>query len=279
MNFLATMGSFFKPLLPRELKLYLPEKQTTNYAINSASATRKVVLLDGCAQQALTPGTNAAIRFVLDKLSIQVLELPGEKCCGALQYHLDFQEDAFDKARRNIDSMLEMLDAGADTIISSASGCGTFLKEYDKLLASDENYSAKAKRVVAHIKDISEMFSAAELELLKTNIPAESKMAFHCPCTLMHGQGLNGHVTGVLTKLGFKLTDVNEAHICCGSAGTYSITQKAMSHKLRKRKIDNLEHGDPAAIATANIGCQLHLGQATDKKVKHWIEYVAEALQ
>ena len=183
---------------------------------------------------------------------------------------------ALDRARTNIDAWWPAIEAGAEAIVQTASGCGAFVKEYGHLLSDDPAYAAKATRVSALAKDLVEVLRDAPLESL--HLRADKRVAFHCPCTLQHAQKLGGAVEDVLTRVGFELTSVPDGHLCCGSAGTYSLTQPELSRQLRDRKLDALESGRPQVIATANIGCQMHLDGARRTPVTHWIELVADAI-
>ncbi|WP_250536917.1 glycolate oxidase subunit GlcF [Caballeronia sp. AZ10_KS36] len=237
---------------------------------------RRMLILEGCAQQSLSPNTNAATARVLDRLGISIEAVSEAGCCGAVDYHLDAQAAGLDRARRNIDAWWPKIEAGADAIIQTASGCGAFIKEYGHLLRDDAAYADKARRVSELARDISEVLAALPLERL--SVKPEKRVAFHCPCTLQHAQKLGGSVEGVLARLGFALTSVPDAHLCCGSAGTYAFTQPELSRQLRDNKLDALESGKPDVIATANIGCQTHLGGAGRTTVRHWIEIVDEAI-
>ena len=213
---------------------------------------------------------------MLDRLGISVSGAPQAGCCGATDYHLNAQEAGLARARRNIDAWWPAVEAGAEAIVQTASGCGAFVKEYGHLLRDDPAYAARAERISAMTRDLVEVLAAEPLDALRA--AAGRRIAFHCPCTLQHAQKLGGAVEGVLQRLGFDLTSVPDAHLCCGSAGTYSITQPALAESLRKNKLDALESGRPEVIATANIGCQTHLDGAGRTAVRHWIELVEEAL-
>lgn len=234
-----------------------------------------MLLLEGCVQTGLSPNTNAAAARVLDRLGISVTAVREAGCCGALDYHLDTRDTGLERARRNIDAWWPALEDGAEAIVQTASGCGAFVKDYGHLLAGDPRYAAKARRVSELARDLVEVLRDEPLERL--GIRADLRLAFHCPCTLQHAQKLGGAVEEVLARLGFQLTAVPDAHLCCGAAGTYSITQPALSRRLRDNKLDALESGQPPLIATANIGCQVHLDGAGRTPVRHWIELV-EAL-
>jgi glycolate oxidase iron-sulfur subunit len=233
-------------------------------------------MLEGCVQPGFAPNTNAAAARVLDRLGISVVPAREAGCCGAVDFHLNAQDTGLDRARRNIDAWWPAIEAGAEAIVQTASGCGAFVKEYGFVLRDDPAYAAKAARVSALAKDLVEVLRAEPLE--KLGIRGDKRLAFHCPCTLQHAQKLGGAVEGVLSRLGFDLTPVPDSHLCCGSAGTYSLTQPELSRKLRDNKLDALESGKPELIVTANIGCQTHLDGAGRTPVRHWIEIVEEAL-
>lgn len=223
-----------------------------------------------------SPNTNAATARVLDRLGISVIAVPEAGCCGAVDFHMNAQEDGLNRARNNIDAWWPMIEQGVEAIIQTASGCGAFVKEYGYVLRNDPAYADKAKCVSELAKDLVEVMRKEPLETL--GILSGKKLAVHCPCTLQHAQKLGGAIEDVLKRLGFNLTAVSEGHLCCGSAGTYSLTQPEISMALRNRKLDALEKGKPESIVTANIGCQTHLASAGKTPVHHWIELVDEAL-
>ncbi|EPL06999.1 glycolate oxidase subunit GlcF, partial [Pseudomonas sp. CF161] len=227
-------------------------------------------------QPGLSPNTNAATARVLDRLGIGIRPVPQAGCCGAVDYHLDAQAAGLDRARRNIDAWWPLLENGAEAIVQTASGCGAFIKDYGHLLAHDPHYAAKAERVSAMARDLVQVLGAEPLEQL--GVHGEQRLAFHCPCTLQHAQKLGGAVEAVLVRLGFNLTAVPDSHLCCGSAGTYSLTQPELARQLRDNKLSALESGQPDVIVTANIGCQTHLDGAGRTPVRHWIELVDGAL-
>jgi glycolate oxidase iron-sulfur subunit len=236
-----------------------------------------MLVLEGCAQPSLSPNTNAATARVLDKLGITLVRAASAGCCGAVSYHLSAQDEGLDYMRRNIDAWWPHIEQGAEAIVMTASGCGAMIAEYGHLLAHDPAYAGKAARVSALMKDISEIIAAEKakmVKLLESSVlsPQSSKLAFHAPCSLQHGLKMKGTVEVLLTDLGFDLTPVADSHLCCGSAGTYSILQPALSLRLLKNKIAALTAGAPTAIVTANIGCQSHLQSATGLPVMHWIE-------
>jgi glycolate oxidase iron-sulfur subunit len=270
------LGQRVSALLPTALARKLP-RSSAPVAWPQRSHARRMLVLDGCAQPSLSPNTNAAAARVLDRLGIELQCSAAAGCCGALSHHLDAQDEALDQIRRNIDVWWPAIDNGIEAIVMTASGCGVMVADYGRLLAHDPAYAEKAARVSALSKDISEII-AAELHALKTLLAkarhehTDKAIAFHPPCTLQHGLKMKGQVESLLVDLGFKLTPVADTHLCCGSAGTYSILQPALSQQLLANKIKALSAGKPAAIVTANIGCQSHLQSATALPVTHWIE-------
>jgi glycolate oxidase iron-sulfur subunit len=240
---------------------------------------RRVLMLDNCVEPALTPATVDATLRVLGALGIEALQPAGGGCCGAISQHLAAPDEAKGFMRRNIDAWWPLIAPedgapAAEAILVTASGCGAVVKEYGWLLRDDPEYAAKAARVSALACDLSELLSAEDLARLPS--PGErglpQRIAFHPPCTLQHGQGLMGRVETLLRAAGFELTPVRDAHSCCGSAGTYSILQAGLAERLRSDRLAALQAGEPALIATANVGCQTHLAAAAGVPVRHWIE-------
>lgn len=280
---LLKLGQLARPLLPGALKQKVPAEITPAKPWPATVHARKMLVLEGCVQPGLSPNTNAAAARVLDRLGISLVRAPGAGCCGAVSFHLSAQDEALETMRRLIDAWWPHIEQGAEAIVITASGCGVMVKDYGHALARDPAYTAKAKRVSALTKDISEIITAegAKLKQLSTQHSAlgtQRRVAFHPPCTLQHGLKLKGAVESLLTDLGYELTAVPDAHLCCGSAGTYSILQPELSRQLLANKIANLTRESPAAILTANIGCQAHLQGATDLPVRHWIEALEENL-
>lgn len=273
---LTQVGQVFRPLVPASLKNKLPRTFSASKPRPAPRHARRVLMLEGCVQPGLAPNTNAATARVLDRLGISVTPIHEAGCCGAVDYHLNAQAQGLQRARQNIDAWWPAIELGAEAIVQTASGCGAFVKDYGHLLAQDPAYAEKAQRVSTLAKDLVEVLGAEPLEQL--GVHADTRLAFHCPCTLQHAQKLGGAVERVLTRLGFSLTAVPDSHLCCGSAGTYSITQPALSKQLRDNKLNALESGKPQVIVTANIGCQTHLDGAGRTPVRHWIELVEEAL-
>ena len=273
---LCRTGQALRPMLPAALKCKLPAQVTAPGVRPAPRHGRRVLLLEGCVQPALSPNTNAAAARVLDRLGISVEPIREAGCCGAVEYHLNAQAQGLDRARRNIDAWWPAIEAGAEAIVQTASGCGAFVRDYGHLLEADPRYAAKAARVSALSRDLVEVLCEAPVEQL--GLCAEQRVAFHCPCTLQHALKLGGAVEGLLTRLGFTLTAVQDGHLCCGSAGTYSLTQPELSRQLRDNRLNALESGRPQVIVTANIGCQTHLGGAGRTPVRHWVEIVDAAM-
>lgn len=273
---LVRLGQALRPLLPASLKANIPVRQPVQTRPQQPR-TRKMLILEGCAQSVMSPDINAATAQVLDRLGIQLLS-PGGGCCGAIHQHLSASEQALQLMRNNIDAWWPDIERGCEAIVITASGCGSMVKEYGRLLAGDNRYANKAKRVAALTKDISEIIANEELERLE--IPASGeRVAFHSPCTLQHGQRIQGVVESILQRCGYTLTSTPDAHLCCGSAGTYSILQKELSLRLLDNKIEHLESDRPELIATANIGCLLHLQKKAGVPVVHWIKLLADSKQ
>jgi glycolate oxidase iron-sulfur subunit len=266
-----------RPLLPGALRWKVPPPPApTKPRPPTDRHSRRMLILEGCVQPGLSPNTNAATARVLDRLGISLIPAPAAGCCGALDYHLNAQDDGLDRARANIDAWWPAIEAGAEAIVQTASGCGAFVKEYGHLLADDPRYAKRAAQVSRMARDLVEILREEPLEQLA--IRSDRQLAFHCPCTLQHAQRLGGAVEEVLTRLDFRLTPVADSHLCCGSAGTYAITQPELSRKLRDQKLKALEAGGPEVIVTANIGCQTHLAGAGRTPVRHWIEIVDDAM-
>lgn len=274
---LVNGGQMFRALLPDALQSKLPRSTSQSKPRPVPRHARRVLMLEGCVQPGLAPNTNVAAARVLDRLGISVTPCREAGCCGAVDYHLDAQAAGLDRARHNIDAWWPLIEKdGVEAIVQTASGCGAFIKDYGHLLASDPAYADKARRISALTKDLVEVLRDEPLE--KLGIHNAHRLAFHCPCTLQHAQKLGGAVENVLERLGFNLTFVPDSHLCCGSAGTYSLTQPELSRQLRDNKMNALESGYPEVIVTANIGCQSHLDGAGRTPVKHWIEVVEGAL-
>ncbi|SJM93866.1 glycolate oxidase iron-sulfur subunit [Crenothrix polyspora] len=268
---LLQSGRLVQPLLPAKLKNKLPAQRPCP-VWPSARHPRRVLLLEGCVQRGLAPHIDALTASVLDQLGISAIRQPNAGCCGALNYHLSDHNGGLDFMRRMLDACWPQIEAGVEAIIMTASGCGIMLKDYVHLLHDDPVYAQKAAHFSVLTRDLSEVLRIEDLSALKIQ---PRKLAFQSPCTLQHGQQLNGVVEEILRRLGFELTIVTDAHLCCGSAGTYSILQPQLSKQLRANKLQQLQNGQPDLIATANIGCLLHLQEKSDVPVVHWVELLA----
>ena len=273
-NPLLRAGQIVRPLLPATLKAKVPEREAPG-AWPAARHDRRMLVLQGCVQPAMAPPINAAAARVLDRLGISLIAADGVGCCGAIDQHLGAPADARERMRANIDAWWPHVEAGAEAIVMTASGCGAVVREYADHLAGDPDYADKAARVAALTRDLSEVVADEDLTPLT---PAEPpRVAVQTPCTLQHAQGLPNAVSGLLARAGFALTEVAEPHLCCGSAGTYSILQPELASRLRDRKLGNLQADAPAVIVTANIGCLHHLAGAAAVPVRHWVELVDPA--
>jgi glycolate oxidase iron-sulfur subunit len=236
---------------------------------------RRMIALAGCVQPALAPSINAAAARVLDRLGVSLLEVPGAGCCGALRFHLNRQEAGRDDMRALIDAWWPMASGREiEAIVMTASGCGVTVKEYGHLLAVDQSYRGKAERIAQLTQDLCEVIKPDDLPAGRNR----GRIAFHSPCSLQHGQQLRGKAEALLARVGYEVVPVRDAHLCCGSAGTYSLLQPAIARELRGRKLAALEEFAPQAIATANIGCLMHLQDGATTPVRHWIELVDAAL-
>ena len=276
------LGQAMRWAVPGALKAKVPPKQESGVRPGPRHR-RKMLLLEGCVQNAMLPNINNAAARVLDHLGVSLLSAAKAGCCGALNYHLDFQAAGLDNMRRNIDAWWPMIEAGeVEALAMTASGCGVMVKEYGHLLAHDPAYAARARRVSAMTRDLSELVIEEPTlpgALRRANGAAQfKKIAYHPPCTLQHGQQIRGHAEKILTDAGFQLTPVAESHLCCGSAGAYSVLNPEISGELKTRKLGHLEAGKPDLICSANIGCLTHLQSGTATPVRHWVEVIDEVL-
>ena len=272
---LTRLGNLFKPVLPARLAEKVPSLPVVAAKSVKALAdpAKRVLVLEGCVQKGATPQVNQALAALLSQHNISVSFLASESCCGSVDYHLSAPEAGRDKMRRLLDQ-LHPVYADYDAIVSTASGCGATLKEYAQILQYDHGYQQKAKEVVSRIMDVSELL--ADVDFANRTETKLRRIAYHSPCTLQHGQKLPGLVETILTKAGYELVQVDDAHLCCGSAGTYSVTQPEIAGQLLDNKLHHLQHHAPEIIATANIGCQLHLGSRAGVPVVHWVELLAQ---
>ena len=291
---LVRLGQSVRGLLPASLRASVPARAVVPERPPVRHEARMLVL-EGCVQPSMTPATNASAARVLDACGVSLVHATRSDdgaahgaaagCCGAVPFHLNDQARALDMMRRNIDAWWPEIESGVTGILVTASGCGVMVKDYGHALAGDPDYAERAARVSALCLDTVEAVRVAldalgedRLARVRARAAATGPVAFHPPCTLQHGQRLAGVTEGLLRRLGFALAKVPDSHLCCGSAGTYSIFQPELSGALRANKVAALESGSPALVATANIGCQLHVAQGTKLPVVHWIELLDRAL-
>lgn len=274
-GFLLKLARPITPFLPASLKRKLPVVRPAG-TWPEQPHPRTVLALAGCVQSVTTPDTNATTARVLDRLGIRLVEAPAAGCCGAMSHHFAATAEAGQMMRRNIDAWWPFIEQGAEAILVTASGCGAFVKEYGKLLAGDPDYRDRAARVSELARDPAEVLQQENLEVLGIDGNGR-RVAYHPPCTLQHGQQLPEIVESILMRLGYRLTPVQDKHLCCGSAGTYSITQPQLAQQLRDNKLAALNAGRPEIIATANVGCQLHLQSDSNQPIRHWIDLLDPA--
>jgi glycolate oxidase iron-sulfur subunit len=278
------MGRMVKPLLPAALAKKISAKRDPG-AWPANNHARKMLLLAGCVQPAMAPSINSATARVLDRLGISLLVAPNAGCCGAIPHHLSDVEGGHAMMRRNIDAWWPMIESGVEAIVVTATGCGTMVAEYGHMLRDDKAYAEKAARISAQFRDVSQVISA-EQAALSTMLQGQSgkptsaktRVAFHSPCSLQHGLKIRGSVEALLRDAGYELTTVPDGHLCCGSAGTYSLLQPELSQQLLQNKVTALESGKPEVVATANIGCLAHieagLAASGGAPIRHWIELI-----
>jgi len=265
---LLAAGRALRALLPRALREHVPPPRPAGDWPAARHAARWLAF-DGCVQEAARPSINAAAARVFDRAGLSLLRARGGGCCGALAHHLGAHDEALACARRNVDAWTPALERGAAGIFCASSGCSTMLKDYARLLADDPAYAARARTVAERVRDSTEF--VAELGLSGA---VGTRVAVQAPCSVQHGLKGAGRLEAALSAAGCTVRTPAEAHLCCGSAGSYSLLQPALSRELRARKLAHLAADDPAVIATANIGCMLHLEAATSIPVRHWLEIV-----
>lgn len=270
MAVVLALARVFRPLLPAELKKKIPAKQAATVT-PVTSHSRRMLVLEGCVQPLGTPNTNAAAARVLDRLGISLVSAQGTGCCGALNQHLSDSEGARAMMRRNIDAWWPHIESGAEAIAMTASGCGLMVKDYGHALQDDAGYADKAARISALTRDLSEILGSENLDGF-AHIGQGMRVAYQSSCTLQHGQKLGGTVEAILRRCGYELTPVADSHLCCGAAGSYTLLQARLSGQLLENKLAALKEGKPEVIASANVGCQMHLASASELPVKHWIE-------
>ncbi len=280
------LGQAVRGVLPAALKAKVPASQTAErngVVWPKAQHSRKVLMLAGCVQPAMLPNINTATARVLDAAGIQTIVAPKAGCCGAVKFHLNDQDGSMVQIRTNIDAWWPFVEQGVEAIVMNASGCGVMVKDYGHVLKDDAAYAAKAKRISDLTQDLSELLPDLVPVLKpKLNAAALAKagmQAYHPPCTLQHGQKLKGGVEQHMAALGFSIQVANnESHLCCGSAGTYSVLNPDISYTLRDRKLGHLDALQPKVILSANVGCITHLQSGTDVPVRHWVEVLDAAL-
>ena len=276
------LGQAVRAVLPASLKAKVPAPQNAG-AWPTRTHARKVLMLAGCVQPAMLPNINRATARVLDAAGIQTLIAPEAGCCGAVKFHLNDQDGGLVQMRANIDAWWPLVEQGVEAIVMNASGCGVMVKDYGHVLQHDPAYAEKARRISALTRDLSELLPellpSLRTQLNDAQVRQAGVLAFHPPCTLQHGQQLKGGVEQHLGDLGFTVQVASrESHLCCGSAGTYSVLNPDIAYTLRDRKLGNLSALAPRAILSANVGCITHLQSGTDTPVRHWVEVLDEAL-
>ncbi len=277
-NKLVRLGQLARPLLPKNLQIQIP-LTIPQQPWPTTAHPRSMLALGGCVQSSLAPTINLATARVLDHLGIHLIEI--STCCGALDYHLANHNAGLTKMRQFIDLCWSSIERHhIEAIVMTASGCGSFVKEYGDLLRHDADYAEKALKISQLTVDLSELLARENTTKLQSILSRQilPKIAVHVPCSLQHAQKISGLLESLLIQLGFSLTPVANAHLCCGSAGTYSILNKTIAQQLLTHKLEFLQAGKPQWIVTANIGCQMHLQSRAEVPVKHWIELVADFL-
>ena len=278
--FLFGIARLVRPVLPATLKKKVQVPPPAGvWPTSTNQSMRQMLLHEGCVQPSMMPNVDAATARVFHKLGIELVTASSAECCGAIRQHLSDHHGAEAQMKRNIDAWWPFVEKGVDTIVINASGCGVMIKDYAEILANDPAYADKAKRISAMAKDVSEILPtfASEIETMARDKRAGAepeRVAYHPPCTLQHGQKIRGPVETLLGGLGVSVRLCQDSHLCCGSAGTYSILQPALSQELRDRKLANIMKTAPQEIVSGNVGCINHLQSGTDVPVRHWIELV-----
>ncbi len=275
-QYVLRLANFVKPFLPARLQSKLPPLRRQAIPLTQRTHSRFMLVLAGCVQSISSPNTNQAAAKVLDMLQISLLEAPEAGCCGALAQHLAAEQQAEQQMKRNIDAWWPYIEQGCEALVMTASGCGSTVKEYGYLLRNDAVYASKAAKISELCKDIAEVIAAEDLSAW-SHLGDGKDIAFQSPCSLQHGQQLSGVVETLLQRFGYSPLPINDNHLCCGSAGSYSLLQPELSQQLRSQKLAALTAAQADHIVTANIGCQLHLSSA-DCSINHWIEMVAEQM-
>jgi len=272
-------GQAVRSLLPQALKDKVPAPQPAG-AWPATQHARKMLMLEGCVQPAMSPNINAATARVFDAAGVQLVTAKRAGCCGAIRWHMNDAPGGLADMRRNIDAWWPWIEGGVDTIVINASGCGSMIKEYGHLLADDPAYAEKAARISAAARDVSEVLPEFEARLTEklAGRKTAQRVAYHPPCSLQHGQKIRGKVESLLTAAGVDVRLCADSHLCCGSAGTYSVLHKEIATQLRDDKLAKLEATGPERIVSANVGCIGHLQSGTATPVEHWIELLDRML-
>jgi len=273
---LVALGRAFRFALPASLARKLPRRTWAGPAPRGA-AQRRMALLAGCVQSVVADHFNAATKRVFARVGVDLVETRAVGCCGALSFHADAPGEARAMARRNIDAWSRALDAGAEAIVVNASGCAAFIRDYPDIFCDEPQYADKARRIAAVVRDPVEVLRDSALTV--DGEPREPRIAVHDPCTLRNGPGLAGAVARLLASVGYDPRPVADPHLCCGSAGAYSLLQPAFAGRLRAEKLAALTAGDPQAIYTANVGCWMHLSETSPVPVRHWIEAIDDLIR
>lgn len=266
------LGQSLAWVMPAGLRGSIPARQVA-LARRQGQHSRKVLMLAGCVQPTLAPNTNIGASNLLDKLGLEVIELEQNLCCGAAAMHTSEPEYALRQIKQLIDQWWPHIESGVEAIVVTATGCGVSVRDYARLLADDPDYAEKAKKVSSLYRDLIEI-AEEHSDQIDVSAAAGRRVAVHTPCTMQHGLGLNHRVERLLAKIGYQICRIEEAHLCCGSAGTYSMLQPAIAKQLQQNKVQALTVDQPDVIATANIGCQLQLAQGNRTPVVHWIELI-----
>lgn len=285
------LGRLFRGFLPRVFKAKVPPRNKVELAyaekntLSLGSERGTILLFSACVQKAVTPQVDEATRIVFEALGYRVQEITDAACCGALSQHTSEQAKAKALAKQNIDAWNEWLEnKSASAIVANASGCGVFIKEYPELFAKTDPYYEKARWLAERCKDPVELMDPQALTKLQGLLgdgqgsQPDKALAYHPPCTLQHGMKLSGSVEQVFSSLGIQLHLPTDSHLCCGSAGTYSLLQPELSDTLRTKKLASLDAIEPELVLSANIGCQSHLAAKSDVPVVHWLQYLAQML-
>ena len=287
----GNLSKFLKPLsffFPNKLKeminlmpVTFPSKQLPKKEIYPAKNKKKpvarVALLTGCVQKVISPQINEATIRLLNRHNIEVVVPKGVDCCGSLNHHLGKSNLANKTFRKNISIWYEeYLKNGLDAIISNTSGCGTTLKDYGFIFRSDTDLKKKAKKISELTKDITEYLDdKVKLNFIPKNINEKKyRIAYHSACSMQHGQKVHKEPVDLIKKTGNEVLEIEDGHLCCGSAGTYNLLQSSIAKRLLKNKIENIEKTNPQFISTGNIGCITQIAQGTNIPILHTVEII-----